>query len=116
MEKVFLEISQNSQENPCVGLRPGTLLKKRLWHRCFPVNFAKFLKAPFIIERLWWLHSPSGVNQILKKNYIPIIFGMTPVARQIPSNRLLKISLRSNMPPIKIEKIIIRVIIIRVKK
>ena len=22
-------------------------LKKRLWHRCFPVNFAKFLKTPF---------------------------------------------------------------------
>ena len=25
------------------GLRPATLLKKRLWHRCFPVNFVKFL-------------------------------------------------------------------------
>ena len=25
----------------------ATLLKKRLWHRCFPVNFAKFLRAPF---------------------------------------------------------------------
>ena len=24
-----------------------TLLKKRLWHRCFPVNFAKFLRTPF---------------------------------------------------------------------
>ena len=23
-----------------------TLFKKRLWHRCFPVNFAKFLKNP----------------------------------------------------------------------
>ena len=23
------------------------LLKKRLWHRCFPVNFAKFLRTPF---------------------------------------------------------------------
>ena len=23
--------------------RPATLLKKRFWHRCFPVNFAKFL-------------------------------------------------------------------------
>ena len=44
-----------------------------------------------------------------KGNYIPIIFGVTPVARQIPSNRLLKISLRSNIPPRKIEKIIIRV-------
>ena len=26
---------------------PATLLKKRLWHRCFPVNFAKFLITPF---------------------------------------------------------------------
>ena len=24
-------------------------LKKRPWHRCFPVNFAKFLRAPFFI-------------------------------------------------------------------
>ena len=29
------------------SLRPATLLKKRLWHRCFPVNFAKFLRTPF---------------------------------------------------------------------
>ena len=28
-------------------LRPATLLKKRLWRRCFPVNFAKFLKTVF---------------------------------------------------------------------
>ena len=32
-----------------VSLRPATLLKKRLWHRCFPVNFAKFLRTPFFI-------------------------------------------------------------------
>ena len=25
-----------------------TLLKKRLWYRCFPVNFAKFLRTPFL--------------------------------------------------------------------
>ena len=42
-EMVLLEIS---------GLRPTTLLKKRLWRRCFPVNF---LRTPFYIERLWWL-------------------------------------------------------------
>ena len=29
-------------------LRPATLLKKILWHRCFPVNFAKFLRTPFL--------------------------------------------------------------------
>ena len=31
-----------------------TLLKKRLWHRCSPVNFAKFPRTPFIIEYPWW--------------------------------------------------------------
>ena len=30
------------------GLRPAVLLKKKLWHRCFPVNFAKFLRTPFL--------------------------------------------------------------------
>ena len=29
------------------GLSPATLLKKRLWHRCFPVNFEKFLTTDF---------------------------------------------------------------------
>ena len=30
------------------GLSPATLLKKSLLHRCFPVNFAKFLRTPFL--------------------------------------------------------------------
>ena len=34
--------------NKVGGLRPATLLKKRPWHRCFAVNFAKFLRAPFL--------------------------------------------------------------------
>ena len=61
VKKVFLEISQNSQENTCArvsfliklqvsGLRPATLLKMRHWNRCFPVNFVKFLRTPFYIE------------------------------------------------------------------
>ena len=33
--------------NKVAGLRPATLLKKRLWHRCFPMNFAKFPRTPF---------------------------------------------------------------------
>ena len=32
-----------------LGLRPAPLLKKRLWHSCFPVNFAKFLRT-FILQ------------------------------------------------------------------
>ena len=34
------------------GLKPETLLKKRLWHRCFPVNFVKFLRTPFLTKHL----------------------------------------------------------------
>ena len=41
--------------NKIAGLRPASLLKKRLWHRYFPVNFAKFSKTTFFIEHLWWL-------------------------------------------------------------
>ena len=33
--------------NRVAGLRPATLLKKRPWRRCFPVNFTKFLRIPF---------------------------------------------------------------------
>ena len=36
-------------------VRPATLLKKRLWHRCFLVNFVKFLRTLFLTEHLWWL-------------------------------------------------------------
>ena len=38
--------------NKVAGLRPATLLKKRLWHRCFPVSFVKFLRTPFLAEHL----------------------------------------------------------------
>ena len=38
-----------------VLLKKVFLLKKRLWQRCFPVNFAKFLRTHFLIEHLRWL-------------------------------------------------------------
>ena len=47
LKKVFLETSQNSQEDTYNKVAP--LLKKRLWHRCFPVNFVKlrvFYRTP----------------------------------------------------------------------
>ena len=41
--------------NKVAGLRPATLLKKRLWYRCLPANFVKFLRTLFFIKHLWWL-------------------------------------------------------------
>ena len=58
VEKVFLEIWQNSQENTCARtsfLIKLQALKRKVWHRCFPVNFLKFLRTLFFTEHLWWL-------------------------------------------------------------
>ena len=52
-QKLFLEIRKIHRKTPgseslfneVVALRPVTLLKRRLWHRCFPVNFSKFLRT-----------------------------------------------------------------------
>ena len=57
---MFLEISQNSQENTCarvsflIKLQAETcnFIKKELWHRCFLVNFVKFIRTPFVTEHL----------------------------------------------------------------
>ena len=63
VNKAFLKSSQNSQENTlarvpfliklqvsaCNFIKNGTLAK------CFPVNFANFLGAPFFLKHLWWL-------------------------------------------------------------
>ena len=57
VKKVFLEISQNSQENACardsflIKLQ-ANFIKNEFWHSCFPVNFSKFLRTPFFTEHL----------------------------------------------------------------
>ena len=39
--------------NKVADLWPTTLLKKRLSHRCFTVNFVNFLRTTFLTEHLW---------------------------------------------------------------
>ena len=48
-EEKFRRLMEEELE---IDLRSATLLKKRLWHRCFPVNFAKFLRTPLLTEHL----------------------------------------------------------------
>ena len=71
VKKVLLLISQNSQKNTCArdsfnkvaGLRPATLLKS-LWHTCFPLNFAKFLRALF-----FWQNTSGGCFCFFEKSW-----------------------------------------------
>ena len=64
MKKMSLKISQNftgkhqSQSllfNKVTGRPIYNFIKKRLWHRCVHVNFAKFIRTPFLTEYLRWL-------------------------------------------------------------
>ena len=57
--------------NKVEGLSPSTLSKKWLWYRCFPVNFAKFLRTPFLqntsgrlvlLVKDWDLNTPGLVS------------------------------------------------------
>ena len=61
--------------NKVAGLTNAILFKNRLWHRCFPVNLAKFLRIPF-------LHNTSG--QLLLFFYLRFI--ETPVKCFQPVN------------------------------
>ena len=41
-------LCQRLFSNKIAGLRTATLLKKSFWHKCFPVNFVKFLRKIFL--------------------------------------------------------------------
>ena len=55
----------------------ATLSKKKLWHWCFSINFAKFLRTPFHTEhlRLLLLAFPDMVvrNRAKQKLYLTTI-------------------------------------------
>ena len=71
-------------------------ITKRLWHRCFPVNFAKFLGTPFFINHLQWLPLPFDANVCFYSNVFQhptiIIPGFCKVLKQwtaLPRNALI---------------------------
>ena len=77
---MFLGILQNQQENTCARvsfliklkawvLMRAILLKKRFWHRYFPVNFPKFLKTPFLQNTSGRLLLPLIGFQIPRKEF-----------------------------------------------
>ena len=70
---------QKSQKNNCprvsffykvAGLRPATYLKKKLWHSCFPVNFAKLFKDTYSEEHLRMVASKCCASYFCRKESI----------------------------------------------
>ena len=69
--------------NKVAGLRPATLLKKRLWHRSFPVNFVKFLRT----VRTAFLQNTSGRLLLeIFSNILRICFFLKPFALMLAWN------------------------------
>ena len=70
VKKVFFEVSQNSQENICVGASflikyqalACSFIEKETLAQVFPCNFEKFLRTPFPTEHLQWLLLNFSVN------------------------------------------------------
>ena len=94
IKKLLLEISQSSQENTCsrsiffnkvAGPRPATLFKKRLWYRCFPVNFVKFPRTPYLqnasgrllLEILKTITQQNTATQLMQEFSKLIITGLS---------------------------------------
>ena len=84
---MFLAISQENTGArvffKVAGLTPATLLKKRLWHGCFPVNFEKFLGTPFLTKHLPWL-----LLQVFTKLFTAWRFHKFDIVRQRTTNKL----------------------------
>ena len=61
--------------NKVAGLGLKLYLKKRLWHRRFPVNFAKFLRTPFLQNTFGQLlqnaHAKILITHILYRRTTP---------------------------------------------
>ena len=55
--------------NKVAGLRNATLWKKSLWRRCFPVNFAKFLRTPVLTKHRRRLPLSSLVSLVWTGTY-----------------------------------------------
>ena len=100
---MLLKISQNPQESTCA--RASFLIKlqvsacrKRLWHRCFPVNVLKFLRALFLKNTFGRLLLTFVLNVIYLQPYFILFFQTNSTRRtkiiqiiKLPSDRVLGI-------------------------
>ena len=89
--KVFSEISQNLRENTCARvsylIKLLNFIKKETLVLVFPVNFVKFIRAPFFTEHLW---TSASVGVILSRcRYYEINLVMIKRMRYVMWNRNL---------------------------
>ena len=81
IKKVFLKISQISQEETCARdsflirlLQACNFIKKEALSQVFSCEICEIFKNTFFIEHLWWLllllHSEQDLHTVIKKKRI----------------------------------------------
>ena len=71
------------------SLRPAALLNKRLWHRCFTVSFAKFLRTPSYRRPLNYCFQ-WFVTEILifRSSHSQMFFKISVTLEPLPNNKV----------------------------
>ena len=74
IKKLFLKILQIHNKKTCVGV---SFLIKKLQHRCFPVNFMKFVRTPFLQNNSWqmllYMIDILALNDLLLPTFIAAV-------------------------------------------
>ena len=74
-EPLFLKSLFGGDWNKVGGHKAGNLIKKRLQHRCFPVNIAKFVVTPVLKNSCVWLLLKMIIQKdFLEKPLVTVIF------------------------------------------
>ena len=88
--------------NENAGLSPATLLKRRLWHKCFLVNFANFLGTPFLCN------TSSGCFWTLSKRINEWSVMYNPLLSDSDINRVKAVNIFKHCTYIRIEVAVCR--------
>ena len=89
--------------NNVADLRSATLLKKRLWHRCFPVNFAIFLRRPILQStsgRVLLEATDNRCNVVSNSKWVQANQNLATIPKLLPKTLLLYKNLRTNIQTI----------------
>ena len=57
--------------NKIAVLKPAALLKKRIWYKYFPVDFAKFLRTPFSQNTSGQVSASNNNINLLQNHLLP---------------------------------------------
>ena len=78
--------------------RPKTcnFIKKKVWHRCSPGNFAKFLRTHIFIEHFWWLLLNKILNYCHSLKNSAKILNTTTTSSKVVYNHVDGVALNFN--------------------